>query len=181
MNRELVERARQGDHEAFEALATAVVNRLYGLARLILRDTELAEDATQEALFRAWRDLPSLRDPGKWDAWLRRLLVHAAIDEARRRRRFEANVRVLGQEPSTGDGPAAIVDRDPVWTAIRQLTVEQRAVVTLRFDLDLSVPEIAETLGLPLGTAKSRLHYAIEALRAALEADARATTREATA
>ena len=181
MSRELVERARRGDHEAFEVLAAAAVDRLYGLSRLILRDAELAEDATQEALFRAWRDLPTLREPDRWDAWLRRLIVNACMDETRKRRRARADIRMLDAEPWTGDTSAAVADRDQVIQAMRRLTTEQRSVLVLRFDVGLDVPEVAEALGVPLGTAKSRIHYAVEALRAALEADARSTTRKATA
>lgn len=181
MSRQLVERARLGDHVAFETLAAGAVDRLHGLARLILRDPDLADDATQEALFRAWRDLPSLRDPDRWEAWLRRLTVHACMDLARTRRRMRAQVRILDAEPWTGDATSEVVDRELVSQAMRRLTTEQRTVLILRYHLGLDVPDVADALGIPLGTAKSRLHYATNALRAALEADTRPAAMGVTA
>ena len=164
--------AKRGDREAFGLLAGGAIDRLHGIARLILRDTVGAEDAVQEALTQAWRDLPSLRDPERFDAWLYRLLVRSCADEGRKRRRFEANVRILSAEPSTHDQSGAIADRDQLERGLARLTVDQRSVLVLRFHLDLTLEQIAEALGLPLGTVKSRLHYALEALRIAVEADA---------
>lgn len=181
MDQATVVRAQRGDHEAFESLAADAVDRLYALARLILRDPDLADDATQEALFRAWRDLPSLRAPDRWDAWVRRLLVHACMDEARKRRRFEASVTAIAFEPATDDAVAQIADRDRVARGLARLTVEQRTALVLRYHLGLSVPEVADALRVPVGTAKSRIHYAMDALRASLDADNRVGRREATA
>jgi RNA polymerase sigma-70 factor, ECF subfamily len=181
MDRELVERARSGDHLAFEQLAAAAVDRMFGVARLILRDADLAEDATQEALFRAWRDLPTLRDPDRWEAWLRRLLTRACMDQARKRPRLETHVRLLTVEPSMADASTALADRDQMARSLSRLPPDQRAALVLRYHLGLSVPEVAVTLGIPLGTAKSRLHHATEALRAAVDADARPSVREVTA
>jgi RNA polymerase sigma-70 factor (ECF subfamily) len=169
----MVEAAQRGDHDAFEALAIGAADRLFAIARLILRDVHAAEDAVQEALVRAWRDLPRLRDPDRFDAWLHRVLVNACADQGRHRRRWSTEIHVVRVEPVTDDSTAAVADRDQLERGFRRLNPQQRAAVVLYHYLGLSVPEIADTLGIPVGTAKSRLHYATEALRAALEADAR--------
>jgi RNA polymerase sigma-70 factor, ECF subfamily len=176
VQRDLVEAARSGDHEAFEALAIASVDRLYAVARLLLRDADRAEDAVQEALVHAWRQLPTIRDPERFDAWLYRLLVNACADVGRRSRRWSAEVRVLRAEPTTGDSAASLADRDQLERGFRRLKPEQRAVVVLHHYLGLTMPEVAEVVGIPPGTAKSRLHYAMEVLRAALEADDRSAS-----
>lgn len=173
MDRALVEAAQRGDHDAFEALAIGSGDRLFAIARLILRDTHLAEDAVQETLVHAWRDLPRLRDPERFDAWLRRLLVNACADQGRHRRRWSADIRILPAEPAAQDATGSMEDRDQLERGFRRLKPEQRAVVVLHFYLGLTVPEVADTLGIRVGTAKSRIHYATETLRAALEADAR--------
>ena len=172
MDRALVEQARAGDREAFAALAAATVDRLYAFAHMTLRDADRAEDAVQETLVRCWRDLPTLRDPDRFEAWVRRLLVHACYAEARRRRSWSANVRVLPVDgPAAPDALLSIDDRDALDRAFRRLTVEQRAVVVLHHHVGLPLTEIADTLGIPAGTARSRLHYATRLLRAAIEAD----------
>lgn len=176
MQRTLVEAAREGDHEAFEVLAAAAIDRLYAIARLILRDSDLAQDAVQETLVRAWRSLPGLRDPERFDAWLRRLLVNACTDLIRSRTRLRTNVHLIDLDAPQSDDTASVADRDLLERGFRRLRPEQRTVVVLRFYEGLSLPELAETLCCPVGTAKSRLHYAMEALRAALEADARPAT-----
>ena len=173
MQRDVVDAARGGDHEAFEALAIAAGDRLFAIACLILRDRQRAEDAVQEALVHAWRELPRLRDPDRFDAWLRRLLVNACADEGRHQRRWSTEVRIIRSEPTTDDGANALADRDQLERGFRRLKPEQRTIVVLHFYLGLPVPEIAETLGIPDGTVKSRLHYATSTLRAALDADAR--------
>ena len=173
MQRDLVESAQGGDLEAFEALATRAGDRLFAIARLILRDADLAEDAVQEALVRAWRELPKLRDPERFDAWLYRLIVNACADQGRNQRRWAADVRVIRSEPFAHDATDALADRDQIERAFRRLKPAHRTVVVLSFYVGLAVPEIADCIGVPLGTAKSRLHYATEALRAAIEADAR--------
>ena len=175
MQAELVDRARRGDREAFGVLAAGAVDRLYGIARLVLRDTELAEDATQEALVRAWRDLPTLRDVERFDAWLYRLIVRACADIGRHRRRWKAEVTLLPTEPSAPDGMSALADRDLLERGLRRLTVPQQTILVMHFYLDLSPSETADALEIPVGTAKSRLHYAIEALRAVMAADARSS------
>src|SRR5687768_6449297 len=172
---ELVDRARRGDREAFSVLAGSAVDRLYGIARMILRDTELAEDATQEALVRAWRDLPSLRDAERFDAWLYRLIVRACADAGRRRRRWRAEMTVLHAEPTESDRASQLADRDQLERGLRRLTDAQRSILVMNFYLGLSPNETAAALEIPIGTAKSRLHYAIQALRAALAADERSS------
>jgi RNA polymerase sigma-70 factor, ECF subfamily len=173
MRRDLVEAAKRGDHEAFEVLATSAGDRLYGIARLILRATDLAEDAVQEALVRAWQQLPSLRDPDRFDAWLHRLVVNACADQGRQLRRWSQQVRPLPLETSISDETGSVDDRDQLERGFSRLKPEHRAIVVLHYYSGLSAAEIARTLGIPEGTARSRLHYATEAMRAALEADAR--------
>src|SRR5438045_3605843 len=174
MQRELVERARRGDHDAFAALAGAAINRLDAAARLILRDREQAKDAVQNALVRAWRDLPTLHDPERFDAWLHRLLVRACIDEARRlrRHRFEVDVTEIDGLGDVGN-ESATADRDQLERGFRRLVPEQRALIVLHHHLDLPLPELARALGMPLGSAKSRLHRALQVMRAGLDADSR--------
>jgi RNA polymerase sigma-70 factor (ECF subfamily) len=171
---ELVERARRGDREAFELLIAGASPHLYRIARVILRDPSLAEEATQEALERAWRDLPALRDVRTFEAWMYRLLTHACADEGRRLRRWGASTITLSAEPSEPDPTSHVADRDQLERGLRQLTHEQRTILLLSFYLGMSSVEAAEVLDIPPGTAKSRLHYAIDALRAAIAAEDRA-------
>src|SRR6188472_3284577 len=170
MRRDLVRAAQRGDHEAFEVLATSAGDRLFAVARLILRATDLAEDAVQEALVRAWQQLPSLRDPEKFDAWLYRLVVNACADQGRQLRRWSQEVRSLPLEASVGDDTASVADREQLERGFGRLKPEQRAVVVLHYYSGFSTSEIAGILGIPEGTARSRLHYATEQMRAALEA-----------
>jgi RNA polymerase sigma-70 factor (ECF subfamily) len=176
---ELVDRARHGDREAFGVLATGAVDRLYAIARLLLRDTDLAEDATQDALVHAWRDLPKLRDPDRFDAWLRRILVRSCTDVSRRRRRWRTEISLLPIEPTEPDSLAGLADRDQIERGLRHLNDAQRTILVLHFYAGLSPTEAAAALEIPVGTAKSRLHYAIEALRAALAADERTSVNGA--
>ncbi len=174
MQRDLVERARRGDHDAFAMLAGAAIVRLDAAARLILRDPDQAKDAVQETLVRAWRDLPTLRNPDRFDAWLHRLLVRACIDEARRLRRHRFDVELTPIHTlAVEDTTSAAVDRDQLERGFSRLEPEARALVVLHHYLDLPLPEVAIALGIPLGTAKSRLHRALQSMRAALDADAR--------
>ena len=178
MRRELVEEAQRGDRDAFAALASSTASRLDAAARLILRDPDRARDAVQEALVRAWRDLPGLRDPDRFEPWLHRLLVRACLDEARRWRRhaIEVDLDAVGADAfavETGAPDRACATRDELERGFRRLDPESRAAIVLHYYLDLPVPETAAALGVPLGTAKSRLHRAVAQLRAALEADAR--------
>ena len=174
MHRHLVEQAMAGDHDAFAELARARIGRLYAIAVLILRDPGRAEDATQEALVAAWRDLSALRDPDRFDAWLRRLLVRACYREARQARSNPTiDVHVPSIEPTVGDGSIALAARDEIERGFRRLDPDQRAVLVLHYYVGLPVPEVADALGIPVGTAKSRLHRATRALRSALDAEAR--------
>ena len=177
----LVTRARSGQREAFDVLATTVVDRLYAVARLVLRDSDRAEDAVQETLVRCWRDLPSLREVAKFDGWLRRLLMRAITDEFRRARSHRASIAVLHFEPTTADASSDVVVREQLDTGFRRLSIDQRSIIVLRLYLGLSIEESALALGIPVGTAKSRLHYATEAMRLALEADAAPSKREVSA
>jgi RNA polymerase sigma-70 factor (ECF subfamily) len=179
MDTELVVRAQHGDEEAFASLAVAAGDRLHAVAHRILRDIDLAEDATQQALLNVWRDLPQLRDPARFDAWSYRLLVRACYAEARRTRRSASNLRLLpADEPIGADGLSTVVDRDQLERGFRRLSIDHRAVVVLHHYLDLPLDQVADTLGIPVGTVRSRLHYAMRGLRAALDADARPTTKE---
>jgi RNA polymerase sigma-70 factor (ECF subfamily) len=170
--RDLVELAKQGDHDAFATLAGMVIARLDAAARLILRDPELARDAVQEGFIRAWRNLPALRDPDRFDAWLRQLVVHSCIDITRRRRRRVVEVELTPiDNPPMRDITAVIADRDVLDHALRLIDPEWRAVVVLHYFLGLSLPEVAATLGIPLGTAKSRLHRSLAAMRLTISID----------
>jgi len=170
--RDIVERAMRGDREAFGSLVVMTGDRMYAIATRILRNTDLAEDALQSSLITAWRELPRLRDPDRFEAWLRRLLVHACYAEARRRRRWATNVRVLPVDgPADTDAILSVSDRDALDRAFRRLTIEQRAIFVLHHHVGLPLVEIADSLGVPAGTARSRLHYAIRLLRSAIEAD----------
>ncbi len=180
MDIELIGRAQHGDEQAFASLALAVGDRLHAVAQRILRDLDLAEDATQQALLTIWRDLPQLRDPARFEAWAYRILVRACYAEGRQTRRWAPNLYLLpADEPQVRDGMASVHDRDQLERGFRRLSIEHRAVVVLHHYLDLPLDTVAETLGVPAGTVRSRLHHAMRGLRAALEADARPTVREA--
>jgi RNA polymerase sigma-70 factor, ECF subfamily len=173
MRQDLVERARGGDREAFGQLAAGEVDRLHAIARLVLRDPDLAEDAVQEALVRCWRQLPKLRDVERFDAWLYRILMHSISDEFARRRRFEATVQAVQMEPSTPDGTRDQADRDELEQGFRHLSVQHRSIIVLHHFVGLPLPAAAAALGIPSGTAKSRYHHAMASLRAALDAEER--------
>jgi len=173
VDRDLVERARHGDRDAFTDLVHQLSDRLFAIALRILRDPSLAEDALQNALVTAWRQVPHLREPERFEAWAHRILVHACYAEARRAKRWSVNVRVLALEAAAApDGSIRLAERDELEHAFSRLPLEQRAVFVLHHYRGLPLVEVAETLGIPAGTARSRLHYATRTLRAALEADA---------
>jgi len=171
MQRELVERARSGDLEAFTQLAKAAFPRLKGAAYLVLRDTDRAEDAVQEALVAAWQDLRALRDPDAWDAWIRRLLIRTCYRFAKKeRRRTEVELHVKPDPLSVGftDLTADVAERQWVLDELARIDVEKRSVIVLHYYLDLPMREVAEILDIPYGTAASRLHRGLEIMRASM-------------
>jgi RNA polymerase sigma factor (sigma-70 family) len=174
MARDLIGEAQGGDGNAFGTLVAGSIDRCYALAYRILRDVELAHDAVQGALIRAWTDLPTLRDPDRFYAWLTRLVVNACYAEARRERRWTAKLRLVPPVGETSpDAAISVADRDELDRAFRRLPVEQRAVVVLHHYAGLTSAEVASTLNVPAGTVRSRLHHATRQMRAAIEADAR--------
>jgi RNA polymerase sigma-70 factor (ECF subfamily) len=176
VDRDLVEAAMHGDQAAFVDLVRLRGDRLFAIAHRILRDVDRAEDALQDALVIAWRDLPSLRDPDRFDAWVHRLLTHVCIAQATRERRRTANLRVLPLDgPVAPDDLLSVADRDQLERGFRRLTPDERAVLVLHHFIGYAPTEIAELLGVPPGTVRSRLHHAHRAMRAALDAEARAT------
>jgi RNA polymerase sigma-70 factor, ECF subfamily len=174
VDRDLIEAAQRGDQAAFVDLVRSRGDRLFAIAYRILRDVDRAEDALQDALVIAWRDLPSLRDPDRFDAWSHRVLAHVCIAHAGRERRRIANLRVLPLDaPASRDELLSVVERDEMDRAFRRLRPDERTILTLRYYLGYEPTEIAEMLGSPAGTIRSRLHHAHRAMRAALDADAR--------
>ena len=172
--RELVDRAGRGDHEAFAVLVRGRIARLDAAARLILHDPELARDAFQDGLVLAWRDLPGLREPDRFDAWLHRVVVRSCLAVLRRRRRRVVEVELTDQAgPPVSDIGSLVIDRDEVERALRRLDPDWRAVVVVHFFLGLPLTEVADALGIPVGTAKSRLHRSLQAMRIELETGSR--------
>jgi len=168
-----------GDRDAFSQLAAARMNRLYRVATLIVRDQDAAADVVQDALLAAWRDMPSLRDPGSFDPWLRRLLVRACTRASARRRRstvIEIPLDLAGTALDA-DHPGALALHDQLDRGFRHLKHEQRVVIVLRHYLGLTLAETADAIGVPVGTVQSRLNRAMQALRAALDADDRTPVR----
>ena len=174
MDSELVVKARHGDRRAFGELAAAMGDRLYALAYRIIRDTDAAQDATQEAIVHAWRDLPALRDVERFEAWTYRILVRECYREARRSRSRGPQLYAVPDTP-VEDHVSGLANRDELERVFAQLTPDQRAVVAMQYYVGMSHPEIAELLGIPVGTVGSRVHAAKRALRAALDAEARTT------
>lgn len=180
MDTNLVIRAQHGDRGAFGLLATEIADRYLAVARKILRDPDLADDATQQALVGIWTDLPRLRDPERFEAWSYRLLVRSCYAEGRKQRRWAPNLRLLPVDGRlVDDGLSSVVDRDQLESGFRRLSIDHRAVLVFHHYLDLPLDRVAEILDIPVGTAHSRLHHAIRAMRAALDADARQPVREA--
>ena len=180
MDRDLVERAQSGDQQAFADLVHQVSDTLFGVARRILRDPGLAEDVLQNALVTIWRKLPHLRDVDRFDAWAFRILVNACYADAPRNRRWASTLRALPMNrAATSDDFRSFDDRDELEQAFRLLPLDQRAVFVLHHHAGMPLVAVAETLGIPDGTARSRLHYATRALRAGFElAQAQAILRE---
>lgn len=181
VEQDLVQRAQRGDENAFGELAYRIGDRLFAVANRILRDTALAEDATQEAIVTIWRELPALRSPARFEAWSYRILVNACYAEARNEGRWRPPLHVLETDSDgsrAGDPQLTVAARDELERGFRRLPAEQRAVLVLQHYLDLTLPQISELLGVPIGTVRSRLHYGRNAMRAALEADARPALRK---
>ncbi len=178
MDRGIVERASSGDRQAFAQLAAEASDRLYSVAIRILRDADTASDALQSALVQIWRDLPTLRDVERFEAWSYRIIARSCRDEMRRRRRRPPTLGLFAGDGSIGDVQVSVSLRDELERAFQRLSSEHRTVLVLRYYEDLPVARISQALGLSEGTVKSRLHYAREALRAAVEADARAAVAE---
>lgn len=156
------------DREAdFSRFASGRLPGAYRTASLILGDLAEAEDATQDALVRAWRAWGSVRDRERVDAWFDRILVNVCRTRLRARRSRPAEVYVPGE---VGDAASWTADREVLWSAMRGLSPEHRITLVLRFYLDLPVEDVAARTGAREGTVKSRLHYALSALRAALDA-----------
>ncbi len=177
MQRAVIEQASRGDRRAFEVLTSQIIDRLFGAAYLILHDRTLAEDAVQETLIRTWRDLPQLRDPDRFDAWLHRVLAHACLDLARHERPERQTAELPAFLADDGTPEEDVAARDAIGRGLSRLTDRERTILVLRFFLQLSVPEISEAMRIPVGTAKSRLHHAQNAMRAAIDADSRVTLR----
>jgi RNA polymerase sigma-70 factor (ECF subfamily) len=177
--RDLVVRARQGDRDAFSEIVARSIGRLTGLARLILRDEHAAQDAAQDACMQAWRSLPGLRDVDRFEAWMHQLIVRACLQAIRRNKRVvAAEIRLTpADEPATTGGEGTIDAHDQLERALARIPAEQRAVVVLVYYLDLPLADAAAAMGIPVGTAKSRLSRATQALRAAIEADEREPLR----
>lgn len=175
---DLIRSAQLGDQRAFTRIVEAVDDRFFGVARRILHDVQLAEDATQQALLNTWRHLPDLRDPTRFEAWSYQLLVKACYSESRRRRHWRLDVG-LGwtDRPATSGDISNVIDRDQLERGLGRISLDHRTVLVLRYYLDLPLEQVAEVLGIPLGTVSSRLNRAHEALRGVLEADARLSAR----
>ena len=183
MQRDLVVQARAGDLDAFAQLARASAPRLKGVANLILRDADRAEDVVQDALLLAWRDLRALRDPDAWDAWLRRLTVNACYKTANKdrwRSRVELHVTPDAGVASTPDASVDVAEREWVLAELGRLDIDRRAILVLHYYLDLSLPEVAEILDIPYGSVASRLHRALDAMRTSMGVSAGAETDLAT-
>lgn len=174
MDRELVRRAQDGDLGAFEALAAVSHERLYRVAFGILRDTDRAKDATQQALVEIWKHIRGLRDAEAYDAWSYRIVVRECVRDAKRGGDRPLDASLEGQTLSQMADPfRRVVDRDRLERGFRQISVEHRAVLVMRYLLDLSYEDIADALDISSGTVASRLSRALAAMRAALEADER--------
>lgn len=173
MDQALVSRAQQGDREAFALIVDASFDRCYEIARRVLGESHIAQDATQAAMLSMWRDLPKLRQADRFDAWAYRITVNACYAEAKRARRAIPAIAAADEEPIRTDEYGTVVDRDLLERAFSRQKLEHRAVLVLRYYLDMPVEEIASTLDLPAGTVKSRIHHALKAMRATLDADER--------
>jgi RNA polymerase sigma-70 factor, ECF subfamily len=171
VDRDLIERAKLGDRDAYEAIGRVAANRLYTIAFRILREPDQADDAVQQTLVTIWRELPKLRDSDRFDAWTYRLVVRFCLAEARRQRGQQTRVKALALDGRTTDDTIGVAIRDEIERAFRRLSPEHRAVLVLHHYIGLPVADVADALGIPFGTAASRLHYAARAMRVALTSD----------
>jgi RNA polymerase sigma-70 factor (ECF subfamily) len=175
VDHDLVESARRGDRDAFAILVRTHGDRLFGIARRILRDVDLADEAVQRTFVKVWQELPSLREADRFEGWLTRILVRHCYELSRadgRRTVRLVSLDVVSESP-TPDTSESFARRDQLEAAFRRLPPDQRAILVLRHYIGLEPTEIAATLGVPAGTVRSRLHYAHRELRAAIDADAR--------
>jgi len=176
MDEGLVQQAQRGDRDAYERLARDVSPRLFLVASRVLRDRDAAEDAVQQTLVAIWRDLSSLRDPARFEAWAFRMVVRYCRDEERRHRRFRSRVVDLTDTAAApGDDIGDIAVRDQLGQAFDSLSHDHRVVVVLHHLIGLPLGEIAEILDVPYGTVGSRLHHALRVMRASIEAGERVT------
>lgn len=169
----LVERARGGDNAAFRELVDLQADRCFAIAFRIVRDHDRARDAVQGALLNAWRDLPQLRDPNRFEPWLYRLLVRECWGERRRVRTWIERVEPIKPERAAdaADFTVAVDHRDALDRAFSRLSIDHRTVVVLHHHAGLPLAAISDVVGVPVGTVKSRLHHALQALRSSLAAD----------
>jgi RNA polymerase sigma-70 factor (ECF subfamily) len=164
--------SKQLEREAvFRRLVSRELAGAYRTSAVLLGDPSEAEDATQDALVRAWLRLDQVKDPDKLGAWFGRILVNVCRDRLRARR--ESPVSWIGADQPNDVG-RILGEREALWLALTDLTVDQRIVVVLRYYLDLTLDDIAVRTGVPTGTVKSRLHHALIAVRAAYDAQDRA-------
>ena len=170
MDRDLVLRAQAGDQGAFSMLAETIVDGLVAVARGVLGDAHLAEDATQQALLSIWRELPKLREPDTFGAWSYRVLVNSCYSEARRAKRWRTSgVSDMSREPSTHGGYAEVHDRDEIERVFEGLSMDHRAAVVMHHYLGMTLPQVALALDIPEGTVRSRLYHAMRKLREAMK------------
>jgi RNA polymerase sigma-70 factor (ECF subfamily) len=173
VDRELVVRAQNGDRGAFTALATTIYGRLHRIAFTILRDPHLAEDATQQTMLKVWTQLPRLRSPERFDGWVHRALVNSCMNEGSKARKLIPDLGLHTEQAVALDEIGVVLDREQLDRGFERLSVEHRTVLVLVYYADLPQEVVAEALGVPVGTVKSRLHRATSRLRAELEADLR--------
>jgi RNA polymerase sigma-70 factor (ECF subfamily) len=176
MDQNLIQRAKNRDKDAFTTIVLQYGDRLYAVAFRILRDSARAEDAVQQAFLNAWRELPRLRDDGRFEAWLYTLLVNGCRAELRHVVRWQPGLHLVRDDQSPiDDAQLSIAMRDELERAFQRLSIEHRVVLVLHHYLGLTGDEIGRALDIAPGTVRSRLHHARQHMRGALEADARQT------
>ena len=177
MDEQLVRQVQEGDQDAFRALVVTNHARLLRVAQGVLRDQHIAEDAVQQAFLDIWRDIRRLRDASKFEGWSYKLLLRVCYAEAKRMPRWVPDSQIpAAAEPRVGDVFGVVVDRDQLSRGFQHLSTDHRAVIVLRYLMDLSPEQVAEALDIPRKTVYSRLGRAMDALRSALEAESRTPT-----